>query len=346
MLNAGAMRILCQHAHSSNTNLRLNSIWAIKNFTLTASNENKMKCLEELGPGWLKQIISNNVESPSFTFTLRNDREDGSVTPIRMSTPNAAGEQVDLLNAIDEDSRESSPDRDDAGDLKMADSVGALSKTDLNSKTHLYSRHQSNGNTGSLSKITDWRSSSLSDELAIQVQGLDVLRNLICGEGAAAMIDFVFQELGQAPVFEMLASKLRPKVFNAFNRERRSSENGVRHVQPPTEIVIATCYVLVHLAAGNSRQRQLLVAQSELLKLIVPLFNHPDAHVRANCIWVCTNLTWVDDASDSPNCKSRARELANLGLYEKLEQMEHDPELDVRERAKTATHQMSSLLRL
>ena len=41
-------------------------------------------------------------------------------TPIRMSTPNAVGEQVDLLNAVVEDFRESSQEAEEDGeeDLK------------------------------------------------------------------------------------------------------------------------------------------------------------------------------------------------------------------------------------
>jgi hypothetical protein len=40
------------------------------------------------------------------------------------------------------------------------------------------------------------------------------------------MIDFLFNALGQDQVFEILASKLRSKVINPFNR-RRSSAVGV-----------------------------------------------------------------------------------------------------------------------
>ncbi len=334
-----------------NANLRLNSVWALKHVVLEASNAIKMSCLEELGPGWLKQIINNDVETTNNASMSRSgDRDDGSSTPIRMSTPNAAGEQVDLLNAVEEDSRESSQDVEDDGeeDLKMADSIGALSRADLDRK--LYS-HPSSGR-GPISEtagLTGRRRSSqpaLTDELAIQQQGLDLIRNLICGTGASHMIEHIFRELGQDKVFEMLAAKLRLRVFNAFNRERRSSENGVRHVPPQTDIIVSVCYIIVHIAAGSTRQRQLLISQTELLKLIVPLFSHPSKDVRACCLWIVINLTWIDDASDNMNCKARARELVKLGVYEKLEHMEHDADLDCRERARTASNQMSTLLRL
>ena len=355
IIEEGALKILCEHAHSINTNLRLNSVWALKHLVLQASNETKMSCLEELGPGWLKQIVNNDVEVANPSVPTRIDREEGGTTPIRMSTPNAIGEQVDLLNAVEEDSREPSQDVEEDGeeDLKMVDSIGALSRAELEDKRIAMPSRQDNKRgmhletTGLTSRNADRRSSyqGMSDELAIQKEGLDLLRNLLCGAGASDMIDFVFRELGQDKLFEMLAAKLRPRVFNAFNRDRRSFENGVRHVLPQNEIVLSICYIVVHIAAGDSRQRQLLIAQTDLLRLIVPLFNHADKEIRSCCVWICINLTWRDNASDEMNCKVRARELAKLGVYDKLEQMEHDSDTDVRERSKTASHQMASLLR-
>ncbi|KAL6720118.1 hypothetical protein ACLMJK_002039 [Lecanora helva] len=352
IIEAGVLRILCDHAHSINTNLRLNSVWALKHLVFEASNEVKISCLGELGPGWLKQIVTTDVDNPHALANARDDRDEGSVTPIRMSTPNAAGEQVNLLNAFDHDSRAVSVDVEEDGedDMKMADSIGALSRAAFDLKNNAVPSSPSHGR-GEIPGLTrrniDQRLSyhGMSDELAIQKEGLDLLRNLICGTGASDMIDFVFKELGQDKLFEMLAVKLRPRVFNVFNRERRSSENGVRHVQPQNEIILSICYIVVHIAAGDPRQRQLLVAQTELLKLIVPLFNHAMPEIRSCCAWICINLTWRDNASDEMNCKVRAQELARLGVYEKLEQLENDHNLDVRERSKTASHQMSSLLR-
>jgi len=48
----------------------------------------------------------------------------------------------------------------------------------------------------------------------------------------------------------------------------------------------------------------------------------------------------VDDANDSQACAQRAQELKKLGFLARLENLEHDVELDVRERAKTAVWQM------
>lgn len=348
IIEAGILKILCEHAHSMNASLRLNSVWALKHLVLTAPNTLKKTCLEELGPGWLKQIISNDSED-------FKDKDMGLGTPIAMGTPNAAGEQVDLLNAVDE-SRESSQAFDDDGeeDLKMVDSIGALSRSGSDHKPNSIFSRLGNGRQNTLetprwANAKDGESNSTNqsrtDDLAIQKEGLDFIRNLICGPGAPDMIDYMFSELGQDKIFDMLAGKLRGKVLHAFNRDRRLGENGGKHLPPQPEIITSVCYIIVHIAAGSPKHRQLLISQPELLKLLVPLFTHTHREVRGCCAWLVINLTWVDDQSDHLNCKARARELVQLGIYEQLQMLESDSELDVRERTKTAIHQMSQLLR-
>lgn len=317
-----------------------------------------MKCLEELGPGWLKQIICNDTEDLALFAGMRGDRDTSNGAPITMGTPNAAGEQVDLLNAIQEDGADYKPGvfDDEGDDSKMVDSVGALSGPQFDGKPEPTFSSPDCGRTAPLDTTrprvgepndVDFHAShqARSDDLAIQEQGLDFIRNLICGSGAAEMIDYMFRELGQEKLFEMLAAKLRPRILTAFGRDRRLAENGSRQIAPPTEIIISVSYIIVHIAAGSPRHRQLLIGQSELLKLLVPLFSHPHKEVRVCCAWLVINLTWVDDHSDNQHCKSRAHELRKLGISEKLEAMKSDPETDVRERAKTAIHQMSTLLR-
>jgi len=183
------------------------------------------------------------------------------------------------------------------------------------------------------------------DDIAVQEQGLDFIRNLIGGfnnvgtSETSEMIDFLLAELGQDQIFEILASKLRPKVVNPFNK-RSSTGIETRVVPPHPEIIAAVEYILVHMAASVPRHRQLVIAQIELLKLLVPQFSHPNKEVRIALCWLVINLTWVDDAHDSQACAQRAQELKKLGFLSKLEALEHDSELDVRERAKTAVWQM------
>ncbi len=345
-----------------NAKLRLNSLWALKHLVYMTPNDVKMACLDQLGPRWLKQIVCNDTED-AFPNGNRGDESVGNATPIAMSTPNAAGEQVDLLNAV-EDSRETTPPGDDDngdGDLNMTDSIGAVGRShpehesshpgptftrSSNGRVTVSDTHRPRHPTTTDTDTAAARQAR-NDNTAVQEQGLDFIRNLICGPGAPDMIDYLFRELGQDKLFDILARKLRPQVFNAFKRDKRlsSAENSVRHVPPPTEIIVSVCHVISHIAAGLPRHRQLLISQTELLRSLTQLFDHSSRSVRSCCAWVVINLTWVDDQSDFPNCKARAMELRKLGVVGKLEALEHDPELDVRERVKTAIHQMSTLLR-
>ena len=321
-----------------------------------------MNCLEELGPGWLKQIICSDTEDLSSLATRSVDREMSGATSIAMGTPNAAGEQVDLLNAVEESNNSAHAadmiDDDDDDEVNMIDSIGALSKPSSSSppRTNRPSPSDSNRHANTPPETdSETLAQARRDDLAVQEQGLDFIRNLICGEGSAEMIDYIFRELGQDKVFDLLASKLRPKTIDAFARDRRSgvgsgSSNGagqgVKHIPPQPEIVTSVLYILVHLAASEPRHRQLLIAQSELLKLMIPLFAHPDTGIRGCCAWVIINLTWMDDQNDKLHARSRAYELRKLGVLERLEALDKPDEiLDVRERAKTALHQMGELLR-
>ncbi|KAL9102474.1 MAG: hypothetical protein Q9163_002374 [Psora crenata] len=333
LLEGGILRLLCDHAHSDSVNLRLNAMWALKHLVVNANPRVKKDCLAELGAGWLRQIISNDPDMPSKSPVV--DRDDGISTPIMMSTPNAAGEQVDLLNAVEDGSRQSSqaPEEDEDEDLKMSDSIGSLSKPE----NELKPRGASMKDRPSLEysqRISLHQGSYLPDEIAVVKEGLEFIRNLMMGNDVDKMIDHIFHEIGQDEFLKILSAKLRPKVINAFSRDRKLPEsNAVRHIQPQPEILKSACYILVHIAASGPKHRQLLVSQPKLLELIVPLFNHPDQEIRACCAWIVINLTWEQDASDKTACKGRARHLMSLGIYEKLEAMENDSDLNCKERS-------------
>ncbi|KAI9836268.1 MAG: hypothetical protein M1819_001605 [Sarea resinae] len=394
IMEAGILKILCDHAHSTNIKLRLNSVWALKHLVFSAPNDVKVSCVQELGPGWMLQLVeqeSDDAAPPS------RDEDSRPLTPLGLGTPNAAGERVDILNAVEEYRGSSiSDDEDVEDDQRMTDSIGALSRphpdylaADPSSRdgldgSRLGSSMPSRPTDVAKARLAVLKEAELesaresrSDDLAVQEQALDLIRNLICGPSAADMIDFLFSALGQERLFMILASKLRPKVFNAYTRRQqhqsqpqpqpqqaqqqqqqqylsqaqahgdrdRDRDTETRIVQPRPEIVIAVCYILVHIAAGHPRHRTLLIGQRPLLSLLVPLFNHVNRHIRSCCAWIVINLTWVDDASDELNCKQRAVELRSLGIEGRLRSLEHDPELDVRERTKTALHQLGALLR-
>ena len=310
-----------------NAKLRLNALWALKHFVHAVSNDMKRLCLEELGQGWLVQLICDDTEDEALLSTRGRS---GSVVASELNDEMDEDVEMDQF--------------DDHPDSTQASSFGR-SNTSRPSSSRSKSVQQAELRLAALrdAEMNPARKAR-KDDIAVQEQGLDFIRNLIGGAGQGGtsetteMIDFLFLALGQDRVFEILASKLRPKVINPFNRRNSSAETRV--MPPQSEIITAVGYILVHMAASVPRHRQLVIAQTELLKLLVPQFNHPNIEVRLALCWLVSNLTWMDDANDGQACAQRANELKKLGFLAKLEMLEQDPELNVRERAKSALWQM------
>ena len=345
ILDAGVLKVLCEHAHSSNAKLRLNAMWALRHLVLSAPVQLKKDCVSELGIGWLKQIICNGTED-SHIDGLRASG-DRSGTPIAMGTPNAAGEQVDLLNAMDDRSPNTSFHQDDEDDeVNMVDSLGSVSRQDRYRGSRFTAIQPSDDYTSQYDPALKMRddndqdAQTARDDLAIQEQGLGLVRNLTCAPGSSDMVDFLFENLGQDKVFDMLANLLKPRSTDNFP-SRRTGGGTRLPVPPPTEVVSGVCYILIHLAASQPRHRQMLVARTKLLESIVALFSHPHAEVRLCCVLIVVNLTWTEDQADKANCKGRAFELRKLGVLTKLHELENDSELEVRERVKGAISQMN-----
>ena len=351
------LKVLCKHAHSPNTKLKLHSIWSLKHLVYTASNSLKRCCFEELGPEWLLTVLCNNMKARS-TYSGRSSGDDGAAT-ISMGTPNAAGEQVDLLNAVDDEPQLAGPelldvddedDNEEDDEVNMIDSIGALSKPPPHAyshgptQVHYPSMGERPGTSGNDEPEVDQAVPIGRDDVAVQEQGLDFIRNLICGPDSAEMIDFLLQEIGRNKLFDTLATLLRPKSLDVPGRARSLSAPGTKPAPPPTEIVVAVCYIIVHLAAGLPRHRQLLLSQAELLKALVPYFTHSNTEVRVCCAWIVINMTSMEDQADKAQAKTRALELSKLGILEQLHKLEADADLNVRERTKQAVQQLGELL--
>ncbi|KAG2417027.1 hypothetical protein HFD88_008244 [Aspergillus terreus] len=326
IISAEILPVLCEHAHSTNTKLRIESLWALKHVAYNSSNDVKIKIIEGLQPSWIKQVIT---QDPTAALAKRGmDEEMDTNASVGMSRANSAGEQVDLLNPV-----ENSQERDD--DMKMADTLPP-SKISLEMFLPDASRRRKLALHGDLDQSTQAR----QDDIAVQEQTFDLLRNLICGQGASEMIDHLFKEIGQDVVLDALADKLRPRTIQIPNRRDTSAQ---KPLQVPTEILVAVTYVIIHLAAGLPWHRQLLVSHRDLLRYLMGYFNHAHRDVRTNCVWVVINLTYEDDVSDREGCRERAVKLRSIGVTERLATLEDDPDLDVRERTKTAQHLVNSL---
>ncbi|KAJ2989741.1 hypothetical protein NUW58_g3310 [Xylaria curta] len=334
LVNAGVLKILCEHAHSLNSALRLNALWALKNLVDSASLDLKKRCVEELESGWLVQLIRDDTEDEAlFSARVRSERQSASATPDVMD------EDVDMGFA-DEQNRP-----------WLANSLSLYRPSLTSPKSGIRILQLAESRLESLKEMEQNPvRKARHDDLAIQEQGLNFIRNLIGGGQPSSspesandttdMIDYLLTTLGQDRLFAILTSKLKPKVLHPFSR-RGTGGNEARVLPPQAKIIEAVIYLLVHIAASIPRHRQLVIAQTDLLKQLAKLSNSQDREVRVAFCHLMTNLTWQDDMTDASACMQRTNELKNLGFQKKLEALSQtDDELDVRERAKSALWQM------
>lgn len=347
IIESGALKILCEQAHSTNAELKLNSIWALKHYIYKATPEVKTSTLTELGSGWLVDLISWDDNLASSEVDEEYEDEDERMADD--GDENVAYGPLFSGNTSQHHAEESGEDSDVN---QMKDSIGQLSRR-RGSRTPMMSSASFVEQEISTRAIRRARRQLLE----VQEQGLQFLRNLICGADSPEMLDILFTGVGQDRVYEILTRKTRPRPALSHHTRsgcssRRpttasSTESTPHHHatrDPPTEILIPIIYILIHIAANHPRHRETLIQQTELLKNLLPLFEHENDEVRVSLAWVVINLTWKDDGADEASCKSRAAELKRLGFMQKLEGLMHDKELDVKERAKTGLYQMRQCL--
>ena len=319
---------LCEHAHSSNTKLRIESLWALKHVVYNSANDIKIRVLQALGSEWIHRVIS---QDPVNALTQRElDEETDHTRGITMGRANSAGEQVDFLNPMDD--TDESPEGFKMNDM-MPPSKFSLDKFmpgGSAQRRHKLVFHEN------LKQSTQSR----QDDIAVQEQTFDLLRNIICGPGAYEMIDHLIREIGQVELLDALADNLHPRTTIQLPH-RHESPN--RKLQVPQEILSAVTGVIIHIAAGLTRHRQLLISHHNLLRSLLSHLNHSNREVRVNCVWVIINLTFEDDQSDREACRERASRLRALGVADRLVSLQNDPDLDVKERTKTALHLLNNL---
>ena len=329
--------MLCEHAHSLNPGLRLNAMWSLKHLVYTLDNGLKKRALEELESGWLIQLICDDTEDTALHERMIKSGR-------RMSVD---GDDVDM-------------DGDSSYEEGGRPWVWPIMHRAVRNGQSTGQRLQSVRAQKAEKKLAAVRESELNptrkarnDDLAIQEQGLDFIRNITVpcfgasssmldsgdSNDVSEMIDFVFNELGQDRLFDILQAKLRPKILHPFERRYASSgRNESKVLYPQAKVVEAAIYILVHISASVPRHRQLVISQTELLKSLGTHFTSNSIEVRRALCRLLRNLVSIDDPSDTQACHQRALELKKLGFQAKMESMEHDDvELDIRELAKGAS---------
>lgn len=303
------LKVLCEHARSGNPGLRLNAMWALKTLVDGADNELKKRALEELEPGRLVQLICDDIE------------DDALHSRVQLEQGNR--------------------DADDDEDMEGGGFDG-LSGPASYPSGHALPKPVSLRLQRAERRISMLREAELTptrkarnDDLAIQEQGLNFIRNLIClPSPPGEMVEYIFNEIGQDHLFDILSSKLRVKVLHPFGRKHANGSDS-RVLYPQAKVIEAVVYVLVNIAASVPKHRQVVMAQTELLKLLGGHIHSRDTEVRRALCHLLSNLGEREE--DLAGGEQRAMELKKLGFLTKLEELqEKDIDLDVRETAKSA----------
>ena len=363
LMSSGAMRTLTEHARQSEMRLRLSSMWALKHLVLYAPRDIKIQCLEELGAGWLVGKIQgeqNDTTSGSTTGGV-------SVGPLGgLSTPNAAGQQVDLLNPasmdVDDpaDGDEMNADEDEDGEI-MYDEASSThyQASQLRSTLKLPAHALSNSLSpafDSAKYLAAVRENEQNpallanrDDTAVQEQALHFIQNMLTGEDCPVMFEYLIEQIGSEKIFTLLNDKLSPislpQSTSAFAQPPppRNGSTPWRAIYQPSEIVRSAIHVMTHIANGVPKHKQLLIAQKQLLQNMLPHFHHPDHSVRVMCVWTVNNLTWIEEEADRADAQRRVRELKACGIEAALRGLVNDEDLDVKERVRTALRQIEGL---
>ncbi|KAF2855317.1 ARM repeat-containing protein [Plenodomus tracheiphilus IPT5] len=356
ILEAGVLKTLCEQCRCANFDLRFGSLWALKHLCLGLPHAMKIQCLEELGVGWLVQVLNGEPSKPT------------------MGTPNAAGEQVDLLNAVDEphmDVDDEPSSEEDEDEDAMTESIPTMRQhqhrgSRYTSQTNIRDRLQQIKNDEQDSRLNGER-----DDIRLQEQALDFVRNFISEDKASGeMIDHLLKTFGHSRFFDLLDAKIRPKnssfstTTTSYTQTAPSTPNHwstTTHrtsfpistnslnspnwaAYPATELILATVFILVHLANGRPAHRSLLISQTQLMQHVLPLFTHPRREVRVACAWMLHNLVWVEDHTDEGATRERAALLRGLGFEEGARMLGRDVDLDIKERARVSIEQFGKLL--
>ena len=363
LMSSGAMRTLTEHARQSEMKLRLASMWALKHLVLSAPREIKIQCVEELGAGWLVGAIQGEHKDLIAGGTAGGV----SVGPLGgLSTANAAGQQVDLLNPASmdvnvplEEGDEMHPDEDEDGEMLYDEASSThYQASQLRSTLKLPGHALSNSLSPAfdaakyLAAVREMEQNPVllakRDDVAVQEQALQMIQNMLTGEDCPAMFEYLIEQIGSEKIFSLLNDKLSPISLppstSAFAQPPpRNASAAFRPIYQPTELIRTAIHVMSHIANGIPKHKQLLIAQKQLLQNLLPHFHHPDHNVRVMCVWTVNNLTWIDDDADRQDAKSRMLGLKACGIEAAVRGLQNDDDLDVKERVRTAIRQIEGL---
>ena len=149
------------------------------------------------------------------------------------------------------------------------------------------------------------------------------------GEDCATLSDHIMNQIGSTKVYELLTAKL-----SALPRHLTSGNK----LYNPTDLVLATIHVIIHLANAGPKHRQMLIAQKPLLQAMIPHFSHSDSRVRVMSVWAVNSLTWIEEDGDRRDARQR---YVKLSPEQALRAMVHLANITQIQRAEGNRHRTS-----
>ncbi|KAI5305465.1 hypothetical protein KEM56_004355 [Ascosphaera pollenicola] len=314
-----AVSLLCAHARSNNIKLQIESFWALKHVVIGQTNQFRMMVLNELGVAAVLNAMA---------------QESRALIPHR-DTGEPISEQANVLSCYDADILPAryrpraiekpapQPERRPESLMKVYSSIGTMTRDE---KLQLES---------DLEYVSQIR----KDKAELVEQSIDLIRNLICGgDHCPIVLDHIIAQSGDERLFSCLTKRLDTYVLH-------SDMFGDCPVDAPDEIVLTISYTLINFSACSTIHANIVVSRNRLMQLIVKLLSHHMRRVRCNATWTLYNLVSAGRTVDPEGCKRRASQVAQLGVEEKLHQLQReDLDVDVRERARQTIGSLRELL--
>lgn len=160
-----------------------------------------------------------------------------------------------------------------------------------------------------------------NSDSAIEEQALYLVRNFLFNHAAAIWTT--------GPQVNELVSLLE----RLFHLQRQNEH---------LEVVKQAIYVVCNLAAGGDMHKSAVMA-SAIPGHVLYYMGHRIGPVRVAAVWCAMNLSWAENSNPSA-ATARVTKLRELGFDQKLLDMVEDPDLDVRDRAKTALQMMDRIV--
>jgi len=158
-------------------------------------------------------------------------------------------------------------------------------------------------------------------DAAIQEQTLYLMRN------------FLFQHADAIWNTETQVNELVSALERLFDLQRQDEH---------LEVLKQAIYVVCNLAAGGDMHKNAVIA-SAIPSHLLHYMGHKSGPVRVAAVWCAMNLSWAENTNPAA-AGVRVAKLRQLGFDQKLLNMVEDPDLDVRDRVKTALEMMDRIV--